>query len=69
MTVQMIATVQRWVGLSTDTKPTGVPIGSEFLEYKTPGVHMLRMTELTGRDLNRGFYGKYQTHNRLKYCS
>jgi hypothetical protein len=35
MTVQMITTIQRWTGLSTDSKPTGVSVGSTFFEYDT----------------------------------
>ncbi len=40
MAVQKIATIKRWTGLSTDTKPTaaastGVPVGSTFYEYDT----------------------------------
>jgi len=33
MAVKLISTIQNWVGLSTDTKPTGVAVGSTFLEY------------------------------------
>jgi hypothetical protein len=32
MTVYRITTIQRFVGLDADTKPTGVPFGSRFLE-------------------------------------
>jgi len=39
MTVKKIATIKRWLGLSTDTKPiaasSDVPIGSTFHEYDT----------------------------------
>ena len=35
MTEKLIATIQRWVGLSTDTKPTSVLVGSTFWEYDT----------------------------------
>ncbi len=35
MTVKLIATKSRYIGLSTDTKPTGVPVGSTFYEYNT----------------------------------
>lgn len=35
MTVQLVATVQRFQGLSTDTKPTVAPVGSEFVETNT----------------------------------
>jgi hypothetical protein len=33
MAVQRITTIEHFIGLSTDTKPTGVHIGSEFFEY------------------------------------
>ena len=35
MAVKKIATIQRYIGLAADTKPTGVPSGSTFLEYDT----------------------------------
>ena len=35
MAVKLIATIQKFVGLAADTKPTGVPVGSTFLEYDT----------------------------------
>jgi len=35
MAVKLMATIQRFVGLAADTKPTGVPVGSTFLEYDT----------------------------------
>lgn len=35
MAVKLMTTIQRWVGLSTDTKPTGVAVGSTLLEYDT----------------------------------
>jgi hypothetical protein len=35
MTVKFVATTNRWLGLSSDTKPTGVRIGSIFFEYDT----------------------------------
>ena len=35
MAVSLIATIQRYIGLSSDGKPTGVPVGSTFLEYDT----------------------------------
>ena len=31
----LITTIQRFIGLSTDTKPSGVPPGSIFFEYDT----------------------------------
>ncbi len=35
MTVRLITTIQRFFGLSTDTKPTGVEPGSTFWAYDT----------------------------------
>ncbi len=35
MAVKLMATIQNWIGLSTDSKPTGVAVGSTFLEYDT----------------------------------
>jgi hypothetical protein len=35
MTVFLETTIQRWVGLSTDTKPTSPPTGSTFYEANT----------------------------------
>lgn len=35
MSVTKEATIQRWIGLSTDTKPTSVPVGATFYEYDT----------------------------------
>jgi len=35
MTVQSMSTIECFIGLSTDTKPTGVPIGSRFYAYDT----------------------------------
>ncbi len=35
MAVYHISTIQRKIGLSTDTKPTGMPCGSTFFEYDT----------------------------------
>lgn len=35
MTVKLMKEIQTFVGLSTDTKPTSVPIGSTFYEYNT----------------------------------
>jgi len=35
MTVKLMNTINRWIGLSTDTKPTTVAIGSTFHEYDT----------------------------------
>lgn len=33
MAVKLIADIARYIGLKSDTKPTGVIIGSTFLEY------------------------------------
>ena len=35
MANKLITTIQRWIGLSTDTKPTGVACGCTFWEYDT----------------------------------
>ena len=35
MAVKLVTTIQRWVGLSTDTKPTGVQVGSTFYEFNS----------------------------------
>lgn len=35
MTVSLITTIKNFTGLSTDTKPTSVPIGSTFWAYDT----------------------------------
>lgn len=35
MTVQQVATIQKWQGLSGDTKPTSAPMGSMFYETNT----------------------------------
>lgn len=35
MAVKKIATIQRWLGLSTDTKPTSADVGSTFLDINT----------------------------------
>ena len=35
MSEKLITTIQRWIGLSTDTKPTGVACGCTFWEYDT----------------------------------
>ena len=35
MAVTKEATIERWIGLSTDSKPTGVRIGATFYEYDT----------------------------------
>ena len=33
MAVIFMDQIKRYIGLSTDTKPTGVPVGSIFFEY------------------------------------
>jgi len=35
MTVALMTTINHYIGLSTDTKPTSVPVGSAFHEYNT----------------------------------
>ena len=35
MAVQFVTTIQRYIGLSTDTKPTAPPVGSPFVETDT----------------------------------
>lgn len=40
MAVKFLAAYQRYVGLSTDTKPTSVPVGSTFLEYDTSALYI-----------------------------
>ncbi len=35
MAVYEIGTIEKYLGLSSDTKPTGVPVGSTFLETDT----------------------------------
>lgn len=40
MAVSLITTIKRFVGLSTDAKPTGVPAGSTFLAYDTQTLYV-----------------------------
>ena len=40
MAVILITAVKKYVGLSTDTKPTGVPAGSTFFEYDSHELHV-----------------------------
>ena len=40
MAVTLTRVIQRFIGLSTDTKPTGVPIGSEFFENNTRATYV-----------------------------
>ena len=35
MTVQLVTNIQRYIGLSNDTKPTTPPVGSTFYELNT----------------------------------
>lgn len=35
MTVKLVTTIKRFVGLSTDSKPTDAPVGSSFWAYNT----------------------------------
>jgi len=35
MAITLETTKMHFIGLSTDTKPTGVPVGSTFLEYNS----------------------------------
>lgn len=40
MAVILLRVIQRWIGLSTDTKPTGVPVMSQFYEYNTRNTYI-----------------------------
>jgi len=40
MTVTLQTTINRYIGLAADTKPTGVPVGSEFLAYDTGAIYV-----------------------------
>ncbi len=40
MAVKLITTVSRYIGLSTDTKPTSVPVGSIFYERDTKAAYV-----------------------------
>ena len=40
MAVVLMATVKNFVGLSTDSKPTGVPASSTFFEYDSHELHI-----------------------------
>lgn len=40
MAVVSITVAKNFVGLSTDSKPTGVPAGSTFLEYDSHELHI-----------------------------
>lgn len=35
MAVELVASITKYIGLSTDTKPTSPPIGAEFTETNT----------------------------------
>ena len=40
MAIKFITSIERFLGLSTDTKPTSVPIGSEFYEYDSRDLYV-----------------------------
>ena len=40
MAVTLNTTTGRFIGLSTDTKPTGVPVGSFLWEYDTDDTYV-----------------------------
>jgi hypothetical protein len=40
MAVKLISSIQKFTGLAADTKPTGVPVGSTFLEYDTRATYI-----------------------------
>jgi len=40
MAIRKIATIHRYIGLSGDGKPTGVPAGSIFFEYNTNRIYI-----------------------------
>ena len=40
MAVKLSMVIQRFIGLSTDTKPIGVPIMSRFYEYNTRSTYI-----------------------------
>ena len=40
MAVRSLGNIQRFVGLSSDTKPTGVLVGSEFFESNTGNTYI-----------------------------
>lgn len=40
MAVTLTRVIQRWIGLSTDIKPTGVPVMSRFYEYNTRSTYI-----------------------------
>lgn len=40
MAEKLIGTIQRFVGLSSDTKPTSAPVGSTFYEYDTNNLYI-----------------------------
>lgn len=47
MAVKLIATIKRFIGLSTDTKPTDVAVGSTFFEYNTKDRYIYNGTNWT----------------------
>jgi hypothetical protein len=44
MTIQLVTTIQRFTGLSTDTKPSDCPIGSTFYETDTGDTYIFDST-------------------------
>lgn len=41
MTTKRIHSIERYIGLSTDTKPTDAMVGSEFYEYDTKNTYVV----------------------------
>jgi hypothetical protein len=39
MAVKLETTIRKYIGLSSDGKPTGVPVGSTFIEYDTKSLY------------------------------
>ena len=42
MTVRRLSTLNRYIGLSTDGKPTDAPVGSTFFEYDTQIMYIIQ---------------------------
>ena len=40
MAIKKITTISRYIGLSTDTKPTSAPVGSTFYEHDTKATYV-----------------------------
>ncbi len=57
MAVAMMATIQRWTGLSTDTKPTTAPTGSTFFEYDSKDTYITYDQGTNWTKLSNGFPG------------